>query len=48
MGGGATMGPVILPYRNILPRIDPSAFIAPGAIVIGDVEIGRASCRERV
>jgi carbonic anhydrase/acetyltransferase-like protein (isoleucine patch superfamily) len=34
------MGPVILPYRNILPRIDPSAFIAPGAIVIGDVEIG--------
>ena len=34
------MGPVILAYRNILPRIDPSAFIAPGAIVIGDVEIG--------
>ena len=34
------MGPVILPYRNILPRIDPSAFVAPGAIVIGDVEIG--------
>ena len=34
------MGPVILPYRNILPRIHPSAFIAPGAIVIGDVEIG--------
>jgi len=34
------MGPVILPYRNILPRIDPSAFIAPGAIIIGDVEIG--------
>ena len=34
------MAPVILPYRNILPRIDPSAFIAPGAIVIGDVEIG--------
>ena len=33
-------GPVILPYRNILPRIDPTAFIAPGAVVIGDVEIG--------
>ncbi len=34
------MGPLILPYRNILPRIDPSAFIAPNAVVIGDVEIG--------
>lgn len=33
-------GPVILPYRNILPRIHPTAFVAPGAIVIGDVEIG--------
>ncbi|MBV9552636.1 MAG: gamma carbonic anhydrase family protein [Alphaproteobacteria bacterium] len=31
---------MILPYRNILPRIDPTAFIAPGATVIGDVEIG--------
>ena len=33
-------GPLILPYRNILPRIDPSAFLAPGVVVIGDVEIG--------
>lgn len=33
-------GPVILPYRGILPRIHPDAFIAPGAVVIGDVEIG--------
>ena len=33
-------GPVILPYRNILPRIHPTAFVAPGAVVIGDVEIG--------
>jgi carbonic anhydrase/acetyltransferase-like protein (isoleucine patch superfamily) len=33
-------GPLILPYRNILPRIDPTAFVAPGAVVIGDVEIG--------
>lgn len=30
----------ILPYRGIAPRIDPSAFIAPGVVVIGDVEIG--------
>jgi gamma-carbonic anhydrase len=33
-------GPLILPYRNILPRIDPTAWIAPNAVVIGDVEIG--------
>jgi carbonic anhydrase/acetyltransferase-like protein (isoleucine patch superfamily) len=33
-------GPIILPYRNILPRIHPTAFIAPNAVVIGDVEIG--------
>jgi gamma-carbonic anhydrase len=33
-------GPVILPYRNILPRIHPSAFIAPGVVITGDVEIG--------
>ena len=35
--------PTILPYRSIMPKIDPSAFIAPGAIVIGDVEIGAES-----
>ena len=33
-------GAIILPYRGILPRIDPSAFLAPGVVVIGDVEIG--------
>lgn len=32
--------PLILPYRGISPRIDPSCFIAPGAGVIGDVVIG--------
>ncbi len=31
---------LVLPFRNILPRIAPSAFIAPNATVIGDVEIG--------
>ncbi len=35
--------PIILPYRGIMPKIDPSAFIAPGAVVIGDVEIGPES-----
>jgi carbonic anhydrase/acetyltransferase-like protein (isoleucine patch superfamily) len=28
------------PYRDREPRIDPTAFIAPGAVVAGDVEIG--------
>ncbi|MBI1272515.1 MAG: gamma carbonic anhydrase family protein [Alphaproteobacteria bacterium] len=35
----AKPGPIILPYRGMLPKIDPRAFIAPGAVVIGDVEI---------
>lgn len=29
----------IWPYRGVLPKIDPSAFIAPGTHVIGDVRI---------
>ena len=35
--------PILLPYRGILPIIDPSAFIAPGAVIIGDVVIGPES-----
>ena len=34
------MSPIILPYKGILPTIHPSAFIAPGAVIIGDVHIG--------
>lgn len=37
------MNPIILPYRGKLPKIDPTAFIAPGAVIIGDVEIGPES-----
>jgi carbonic anhydrase/acetyltransferase-like protein (isoleucine patch superfamily) len=36
-------GARILPYRGRWPRIDPSAWIAPGASVVGDVAIGRDS-----
>ena len=36
MSDGAT----ILTYDGITPSIDPTAFVAPGARVIGDVEIG--------
>lgn len=32
--------PIILSYKGKLPKIAESAFIAPGAVVIGDVEIG--------
>lgn len=31
---------IIKPYRTMVPRIDPSAFIAENAAVIGDVTIG--------
>lgn len=34
------MSGLILPYKGTLPTIDDSAFIAPTATVIGDVEIG--------
>lgn len=34
------MGAIIRPYRGVSPRIHPTAFIAEGAVVIGDVEIG--------
>ncbi len=37
------MRPIILPYRGVWPTIDPDAFIAPGAVVIGDVVIGAGS-----
>ncbi|HEY8122203.1 MAG TPA: gamma carbonic anhydrase family protein [Myxococcota bacterium] len=36
-------GARILPYQGRWPRVDPSAWVAPGATVVGDVEIGRES-----
>lgn len=35
--------PIILPYKGIFPKIHPTACIMPGAVVIGDVEIGEYS-----
>lgn len=32
--------PLILPWRGVAPRVDATAWIAPNATVIGDVEIG--------
>jgi len=30
----------IIPFEGFIPKIDPSAFVAPTAVIIGDVEIG--------
>lgn len=35
-----TTKPLILPFNGAVPRIHESAYIAPGATIIGDVEIG--------
>ncbi|MCB1556118.1 MAG: gamma carbonic anhydrase family protein [Alphaproteobacteria bacterium] len=34
---------IILPYKNISPRIADTAFVAPNAAICGDVEIGADS-----
>jgi len=33
-------GAIILPYQGAWPEIDDTAFVAPGAVVIGNVSIG--------
>lgn len=37
------MSPIILPYKGVMPTIHPTAYIAPGAVVVGDVHIGPQS-----
>ena len=37
-GGGA--GPVIVPFRGHTPQIDPGAWVAPGAVLVGRVSLG--------
>ncbi len=37
------MTPIILPYKGVHPDIHASAFVAPGASVLGDVVIGEDS-----
>jgi carbonic anhydrase/acetyltransferase-like protein (isoleucine patch superfamily) len=34
---------MLRPFRGVLPRVHPTAFIDPSAQVIGDVEIGEQS-----
>lgn len=33
--------PIIMPFKGITPTIHADAFIAPGAVIIGDVVIGK-------
>lgn len=35
--------PLILPFDGVLPRIADGVYLAPGSVVIGDVEIGEDS-----
>ena len=30
----------LIPFGGRAPRLDPSAFVAPGAVLIGDIEVG--------
>lgn len=41
--GTMSTAPLILPFQGVRPRIHESAYIAPGATIIGDVEIGADS-----
>ena len=34
------MKPIIVPYKGIWPKIAASAYIAPGVVIMGDVEVG--------
>ena len=36
-------GPLLLPFAGVFPRIAAGVYLAPGAVVIGDVEIGEGS-----
>jgi carbonic anhydrase/acetyltransferase-like protein (isoleucine patch superfamily) len=38
-----TAAPIIMPWKGVTPKIAGDAFIAPGAVIIGDVEIGPQS-----
>jgi carbonic anhydrase/acetyltransferase-like protein (isoleucine patch superfamily) len=35
--------PIILPWKGVLPTIDPTAFVAPQVTITGDVHIGAES-----
>lgn len=34
---------MVLPFKTLRPRLEPSVFVAPGAVIVGDVQIGARS-----
>ena len=36
----ANPGAIVRAYDGRIPRVDPSAWLAPGSVIVGDVEIG--------
>ena len=42
-GGAGDTGAIVRAFAGVWPRIHPDAWIAPGAVVVGDVEIGADS-----
>ncbi len=40
VSGAPPLPPIVLSFGEITPRISASAWVAPGAVVVGDVEIG--------
>lgn len=34
---------MLIPYQGVMPTVHPSVFVAPGAMIIGDVTIGEES-----
>jgi len=43
MSGASNCFGTVLPFGSARPRIDPATWVAPGATVVGDIEIGAGS-----
>lgn len=41
MGTAEIRSKKVIPYKGVLPRIDPTVFVADGARIIGDVVVGK-------
>ena len=37
------VGPIVRAFDGVWPRVHPDAWVAPGAVIVGDVEIGPES-----
>ena len=34
------LGALVMPLRGVAPKLPPSTFVAPGAVIVGDVQVG--------